>query len=428
MLIFLLIKEQTILDIHQLGKDQDQRTFYFVASNVYKQSPENLTQIIAKKGPIADTIFVIYEVKYRSCRSNALHIGNLFNRTTTTPFTFKQRPLSPISVINQIHNNREMNYEYFQSLSYPSQDTDAYSSDQGSVRGRLDSGSFSNSSSENLEGHKKRRSHRPRGCRGGGSRRQRMALREQAAREREMMQALQENVEPGGNSHQSELNASSSEYYYPPKFVSDNSYMPDTQGGVFKENPRNSESVAPMIQSSMSSLSNTSSISWPANNEHHFSISRNELSSNRYTDSQGNVCTRVPYGQMSASESRANNSNVPNRNQLRYEQQASSNIIHPSQVLRMDSKANNNKGAASVLPPLLMETQENEPKEMQGPNPYALKSSRFQSDLTEALEADGADYRVGRIEKQCQMLAGGGSLFVTSPCSFLMGRKKKQSF
>jgi hypothetical protein len=338
-----------------------------------------------------------------------------------------------MSNLSQFHSNREMNDEYYQSVSYSSQDADAYS-DQGSTRGRLDSGSFSNSSSENLEGNKKRRSHRPRGCRGGGSRRQRKTVREQVAREREMMEALQENVKPGGYYPQSGLNANSSEYCYPPKFVSDNSYMPDKQGGVFKETPLNSDSVAPMIQSSMSSLSNTSSSSWPSNNDHLFSIFKNQLSLNQYADSQGHVRTRVPYGQMSASESQANAhgfanySNVPNENQLRYEQQGSSNIFHSSQGLLMDSRANNNGGAVSVLPPLLMETQNEAPNKMQGPNPYALKSSRFQSDLTEALESDGADYRVERIEKQCQMLAGGGSLFVTSPRSFLMGLKRKESF
>jgi hypothetical protein len=249
-----------------------------------------------------------------------------------------------------------------------------------------------------------------------------------------MMEALQENVEPGGYSHQYGLNANSSEYCYPPKFVSGNSYMPETQGGVFKENPLYSDSVAPMIQSSASTLSNTSSSSWPTNNDPLFSIFTPQLSSNQYTDSQGHVRTRVPYGKMSASESQAyyqgfaNGDNVPNGKQLRYEQQASSNIIHPSHRLLMDSKENNNGGAVSVLPPLLMETRKKEPEKLQGPNPYALKSNRFQLDLTEALEADDTDYRVERIEKQCQMLAGGGSLFVTSPRSFLMGGKKKQSF
>ena len=34
------------------------------------------------------------------------------------------------------------------------------------------------------------------------------------------------------------------------------------------------------------------------------------------------------------------------------------------------------------------------------------------------------DYTVERIEKQRQMLAGGGSLFLTSPRSFLTGRKR----
>jgi hypothetical protein len=83
----------------------------------------------------------------------------------------------------------------------------------------------------------------------------------------------------------------------------------------------------------------------------------------------------------------------------------------------------NNRGTVSMLPPLQIDTTKTEPEKLHGPNPYALNSNRltFQSGLTE--EADGTDYRFERIEKQCQMLAGGGSLFVTSPRSFLMGRK-----
>ena len=37
---------------------------------------------------------------------------------------------------------------------------------------------------------------------------------------------------------------------------------------------------------------------------------------------------------------------------------------------------------------------------------------------------DGASYHLERIEKQRQMMAEGGSLFVTSPRSFLMGWNK----
>jgi hypothetical protein len=60
--------------------------------------------------------------------------------------------------------------------------------------------------------------------------------------------------------------------------------------------------------------------------------------------------------------------------------------------------------------------------------PHTLFPVCSATDLTEALESDGSDYHVERIEKQCQMLAGGGSLFVTSSRSFLMGLKRKESF
>lgn len=338
---------------------------------------------------------------------------------------------------NQFHRKRDIKDECFHGMSYPQQEAsmDVYSDDGGSTRGRLDSGSLSNSSSENLDGNKKRRSHRPRGCRGGGSRRQRKALREQV-REREMMEALQENVEPRGYSHLSGLNANSSEYTFPPKFVSSisNNYNPERQDGVSKEISLYGDAVTPMLQPSMSNLSTNSSSSCPPNNDPLFSIFTPQLSSNQYMDSHGHLRSRVPYGRMTFFDSQAKymhgfaNENINGSlgNQLHFEQQAPSNIQQPMNTHQglIHSKENNG-GAVSVLPPLQINIAKTEPEKLHGPNPYALKSNRltFQSELTEALEADGADYRFDRIEKQCQMLAGGGSLFVTSPRSFLMGRK-----
>ena len=345
---------------------------------------------------------------------------------------------------NQFHKKRDINDQCFRGMSYPQQQESlmmaVYSDDGGSTRGRLDSGSFSNSSSENIDDNKKRRSHRPRGCRGGGSRRQRKALREQL-REREMMEALhQENVGPRGYAHLSRLDANSSEYTYPPKSESSvsNNFNPEWRDGrVLKETTFYGEAGTPMLQASMSTLSTNSSSSWPPNNNDPiFSIFAPQLSSNQYVDSQGHVRSRVPYGRMTFCDSQAkyhgfvneNNNGAPG-NQLGLEQQEPSNVQHPMSTHKglIQSKENNGDTVVvSVLPPLPIDISKTEPEELHGPNPYALnKSNRltFQSELTEALKADGTDYHIERIEKQCQMLAGGGSLFVTSPRSFLMGRK-----
>jgi hypothetical protein len=100
----------------------------------------------------------------------------------------------------------------------------------------------------------------------------------------------------------------------------------------------------------------------------------------------------------------------------------------------------NGTDAHAILPPLPM-AQVNGPV-MDGPNPYALSyardppkpydwtcnSNRSANAIQRPVQANRGhsdttvDYRNLRIEKQRQMLADGGSLFATSPRSFLMGR------
>jgi hypothetical protein len=104
----------------------------------------------------------------------------------------------------------------------------------------------------------------------------------------------------------------------------------------------------------------------------------------------------------------------------------------------------NGMGAHSILPPLPM-AQVNGPV-LDGPNPYALSyatsgspkpynwtsnhSNRSANAIQRPVQVNRGgnsadttvDYRNLRIEKQRQMLADGGSLFATSPRSFLMGR------
>lgn len=88
-----------------------------------------------------------------------------------------------------------------------------------------------------------------------------------------------------------------------------------------------------------------------------------------------------------------------------------------------------------ILPPLL-QTKSDSPKNIMGPNPYALQHSNASGTFSNnpATPARGDNNTIGRahrafqdhhrIEQQRQMLSDGGSLFVTSPRSFLMGTRK----
>jgi hypothetical protein len=100
--------------------------------------------------------------------------------------------------------------------------------------------------------------------------------------------------------------------------------------------------------------------------------------------------------------------------------------------------------ADGILPPLPPAAEVNAP-DLDGPNPYALSYARLEppkplydwtqtsvnrsayaiqrpAQLNRGQSADTTnDYRSHRIEKQRQMLSEGGSLFATSPRSFLTG-------
>jgi len=89
-----------------------------------------------------------------------------------------------------------------------------------------------------------------------------------------------------------------------------------------------------------------------------------------------------------------------------------------------------------ILPPLPATKEETSPS-LDGPNPYALSANSNRNTIkTNKKPKHGAtivkpdkmmdEYRTQRIEKQRQMLADGGSLFVTSPRTFLMGGARKQ--
>jgi len=316
---------------------------------------------------------------------------------------------------------------------YSSQSNNAWQEEQYSAsssnRSRLDSGSFSNSSGS-TDGKKKRRSHRPRGCRGGGARRARKALREQA-RARE---ALQENVVPPCD-HSSE---------YPPKYVTGNT----SQGEVFKEKQLayRDLSPAPSLQPCISTLSNQSCGSYTGGDL--FSIftpaapPSAATNSNHYVDSKGNAHTRVPYGQMTHSDPHRSNTLASN-----HASRETSSSLSMFNTLKTHPTAEQPRGMGvsfvNVLPPLPIDDTEEEPDKLEGPNPYSLKSSLHPDEdtyqpssstlhpdaelYTPSLETSSNDSE-DHLEKQRNMLSGSGSLFVTSPPSFLTGGRKATSF
>ena len=334
----------------------------------------------------------------------------------TAPLCSSTVPLVCVSqaVMNyashQFYNpNRGEEYSH-QTAWYP----DEYSNE--GARSRLDSGSFSNSSSDSTNEKKKRRSHRPRGCRGGGARRARKALREQARAN----QALQENVKPSDYAHTSGLHAKSKEFRYPPKYVTEES------DGMFKESRisyRAPPSPAPSLQPCMSTLSNDSSSSFTTNDL----LSIFLPASNQFVDSQGRPRNRVPYGTMTYTDS---------QRKINALASAGVTLTNPNptyQTAEQSYRASG--GVVNVLPPLPLDSMEEEPETFVGPNPYALKSNlrpelesyakpnrHPDADSYEAQSASSNENEE-RIEKQRNMLSGGGSLFVTSPRSFLTGRK-----
>ena len=103
----------------------------------------------------------------------------------------------------------------------------------------------------------------------------------------------------------------------------------------------------------------------------------------------------------------------------------------------------NQNNSTEILPPLppCAQTKHEEspdPSLLQGPNPYALNNTSSggfieEPDITKMQPGPSAkkstveEYRNQRISKQLQAIANGGSLFVTSPRSFLLGGPKSAS-
>jgi hypothetical protein len=144
----------------------------------------------------------------------------------------------------------------------------------------------------------------------------------------------------------------------------------------------------------------------------------------------------LPQTTQSARKEHANN-NLMFRPAL--EQSSFLPPLGPANYMRTSGPPNG-MYADGILPPLIM-TEVNAPN-LDGPNPYALSSAKeppkpydwtnnsnrpanaiqrpIQLNRGHSAETT-IDYHDLRIEKQRQMLADGGSLFATSPRTFLMG-------
>lgn len=309
-----------------------------------------------------------------------------------------------------------------EQYSYGWQQHQAPQDDFSSSRSRLDSGSYSNSSGSTTEGgRKKRRSHRPRGCRGGGARRARKALREQA-RSRE---ALQENVmaQPANNNSAQ----------YPPKYVTGVVGNQRGDGGVSTDQQLmyRAPSPAPSLQPCLSTLSNDSAASYSQSDLFQIFTPATD-----YVDTQGQARNRVPYGTMTFDSQRGTSGLALSEN-MQPRNVSSLSSFHPTTMPSGFGMT------GSVLPPLPVDNTEEEPVTFEGPNPYSLKSI-IRPDITDAplyeephasssssiLRPDAELYNPSgsidsqdrALEKQRNMLSD-GSLFVTSPRSYLTGRK-----
>jgi hypothetical protein len=216
---------------------------------------------------------------------------------------------------------------------------------------------------------------------------------------------------------------------YPPKCVTE---VVGNQGGddgvsLDQQLTYRALSPTPSLQPCLSTLSNDSAASYSQSDL--FQIFTPTMD---YVDTQGQVRNRVPYGAMTYDSQRRSglglSENLLTRNAL------SLTSFHPTKI---PSGLGVSGGLDSVLPPLPVDTAEKEPETFEGPNPYSLKSyarlykeplassspSILRPDAELYNPSSSIDSQERDIEKQRNMLSDGGSLFVTSPRSYLTGRK-----
>jgi hypothetical protein len=256
--------------------------------------------------------------------------------------------------------------------------------DQTGYSNPATSGSSDSSSSDDGGTKKKRKSHRPRGCRGGGSRK--------ARKERRELQFLAQKRDnsnvtpflPPMNNQQTSKNQDSIMHLQ--KMQLTNDFHPSVL--------RKSTDFIPALPALQSSSSFSSSGSSEAGN--------NDISyihTNTVTQRSHNNCDILPSMPLVQSSSDSFDSG-------------------------------NSYRSMSALPPLAgaVSSTYNLPTHNSYPQQRVLPIGRTTGKSHSYNTNNNTSYHTERIKKQQDMLAGGGSLFATSPHSFLLGAKKAPCF
>lgn len=106
---------------------------------------------------------------------------------------------------------------------------------------------------------------------------------------------------------------------------------------------------------------------------------------------------------------------------------ANIHTMQPNQFVVNDNSIINNGSNTNYEAGFLRFRAENRPEAVSYNNfGHTAMNSNSNNKLRKSSKTPGSSYRTERIEKQRQMMAGGGSLFVTSPKSFLMGWKSDE--
>ena len=372
-------------------------------------------------------------------------------------------------MVNHISYQSNHNYHNNQVM-YSSNRSRTESGSSESSRGSGNSGNSGNSgSSGNSDnnsgnsGRSRRRSHRPRGCRGGSNRRRynsgegrnKQQLFNKTTYNNDFKGRVQGKFSRPSMNHngqpEEELLVTNGQQYCDPNSFRRPSYN-NHNNATQDFNYRVPEYTYPPSGISVSSQSDL----------HHSGIaSSHNSNSHYYRDTSaaynGEPENDYPMLQSSFSESSSSSETIFEDHNVAYAQSQ-------QQQQQLQQQQDQGHGHGQILPPLPSNALFHHPKQIPfGPNPYALKTScsssssnsttisssnnisntpssviersvTRQSVMDTTMNLPGIlqrssnnhiefDYRAQRLEKQRQNVVG-GSLFVTSPRSFLMSCKK----
>ena len=285
----------------------------------------------------------------------------------------------------------------------------------------------------------KRRSHRPRGCRGGRKNRKNQLAKATALLPKEILDIPAPSSPPNQESNKRSHNQSMG-----------GKITILSRGGENKSGRGGASGGLPFMNHPASIGTAFSTANRPiaqASQSQH-----NEASSYIYNQSSFKTASpsTAPYHHHQETSSHRFRP-LQDSNGLFLEKPAKASTSQNITNMYRDKKSSLSLLQNEILPPLPSIPIQPEPIH-QGPNPYALSSKhRHHSTSMDAVHKNDVhnnsptmksqiapnnkgnnngnmnsysseDYRSQRIEKQRQMLANGGSLFVTSPRSFLLGR------